>query len=48
LWFLELNGHTLTADDVDCVVVMFGVAEGSVPETELANWVRKNLAPLTT
>lgn len=43
-FFLELNGYTLTADDVQCVVVMLGVADGTLSETELAHWIRNNLA----
>jgi death-on-curing protein len=41
--FLALNGYTLTADDVQCVLIMLGVAESSVSESELADWVRKSL-----
>ena len=41
-FFLELNGWTLTADDVQCVLIMLGVADGRLSEMELANWVRKN------
>jgi death-on-curing protein len=44
-FFLALNGQTLTADDVDCVMVMLGVADGSVSEAKLAEWIRKCLIP---
>ena len=43
-FFLELNSYTLTADDVQCVVVMLGVADGTLSESELAQWIRNNLA----
>lgn len=44
-FFLELNGYTLNADDVDCVMVMLGVADGSISETKLAEWIEENTCP---
>jgi death on curing protein len=41
--FLELNGHTLIADDADCVATMLALAEGSIDDEELAEWVRRHL-----
>jgi death-on-curing protein len=41
-FFLELNGYTLGADDVECVMVMLGVADGSVSEAKLAAWIDMN------
>jgi death-on-curing protein len=41
-FFLELNGYTLGADDVECVMVMLGVADGSISEAKLAAWIDKN------
>jgi len=39
--FLALNGHQLVADDADCVMCMLAVAEGTMKETALAEWVRR-------
>lgn len=41
--FLALNGYDLTASDVDCVITMLAVAAGEIDETQLADWVRRNL-----
>jgi death-on-curing protein len=41
-FFLALNGQTLTADDVDCVVTMLALADGTLSEKELAGWIRAN------
>lgn len=43
--FLMLNGRELTASDADCVVMMLGVAAGTVGESELANWLRASTQP---
>ena len=43
-FFLELNGYSLTADDVQCVVIMLSVADSTASEAELADWIRLNLA----
>jgi death-on-curing protein len=43
--FLVLNGFELTADDAQCVLVMLSVAAGSFSETELAEWIRRNMKP---
>ena len=43
--FLVLNGFELTADDAQCVLVMLSVAAGSFSETELAEWIRRNMRP---
>ena len=42
--FLELNGSVVTADDVACVVVILTLADGSLSEAELADWVRRHIA----
>lgn len=44
--FLELNDHALAADDADCVLVMFRLAEGSIGEEEFAGRLRDHLRPL--
>jgi len=41
--FLDVNDYELTADDVQCVLIILGVADGSLSESELAGWIRKNL-----
>ena len=43
--FLPLNGYKLTATDGETVKVMLSVAEGTMPEEELANWLRANTRP---
>jgi death-on-curing protein len=42
-FFLALNGHVLTADDVQCVLTILALADGSLSETELAHWIRQNI-----
>jgi death-on-curing protein len=44
--FLVLNGFELTADDAQCVLVMLSVAAGSFSETELAEWIQRNIKPV--
>jgi death-on-curing protein len=41
--FLVLNGFQLAADDAQCVLVMLSVAAGSFSETELADWICRNM-----
>ena len=41
--FLALNGVELTANDVDCVLIMQDLAAGEITEAEFAAWVRNNL-----
>jgi death-on-curing protein len=43
-FFLALNRYTLTADDVQCVATILALADGSLSETELADWIRQNIA----
>ena len=45
--FLLLNGYELTATDADCVLTMVGVADGSVSEDELANWIRDHIEKIS-
>ena len=42
--FLTLNGYELLADDASCVVTVLRLAEGSLAESEFADWIRANLA----
>ena len=37
--FLELNGLTITADDLAMYPIFLGLAAGSVSESELAEWL---------
>ncbi|KNZ30619.1 MAG: death-on-curing protein [Methylibium sp. NZG] len=43
--FLELNGHELIANDVDCVMTMLKLAAGELSEPDFAAWVRANSKP---
>jgi death-on-curing protein len=43
--FLILNGHEIEVPEPEVVLVMLGVADGSVTEAELAAWVRKSMIP---
>ena len=43
--FLLLNGVTLDADDVALYPIYIGLAEGSLGESEFADWIRQHLAP---
>ena len=40
--FLALNGFDLTATDVEMYPVFLALAEGSLSEAELANWLTDN------
>ena len=42
--FLALNGHSLAANDVDCVLTMLAVASGELDEAAFAAWLRDHLA----
>ncbi len=44
--FLILNGYDLDADDAEIVRVMLAVADGTMPETALAEWIHSLLAPI--
>ncbi|HOW77141.1 MAG TPA: type II toxin-antitoxin system death-on-curing family toxin [Candidatus Competibacteraceae bacterium] len=39
--FLNLNGLDLTADDSSCVAIMLELAQGTLPENRLINWLRE-------
>jgi death-on-curing protein len=43
--FLELNGASFEANDAEAVVVMLGVADGSIDEHTLASWTRMQIHP---
>lgn len=40
--FLELNGSSLMAPEVEVVEMMLGVASGKVTERELSSWLERN------
>ena len=44
--FLALNGYEFTADDATCVTKFLDLAEGSLSETELVNWLCENISLL--
>ncbi len=44
--FLALNGQELIADDPSCLITMLRLAEGSLSETEFADWIRANTKPM--
>ena len=41
--FLLLNGLTLTASDVDCVLTIEKLADGTLSEADFAGWIRANV-----
>lgn len=43
--FLEKNGLSLTAPQVDAARIMLAVAAGGVDIDELAEWIRENVEP---
>lgn len=40
--FLAVNGYELVADDTGCVMTMLAVAAGTMDQTTLAEWIRRN------
>lgn len=40
--FLGINGHELDATDADVVAEMVALADGTVSEDELAEWIRRH------
>lgn len=40
--FLGMNGHDVSATDADVVAEMLALAEGSVSEEALAEWIRQH------
>jgi death-on-curing protein len=43
--FLMLNGFTLKANDVDCILTMLDVASGVLNEADFSSWLRLNIEP---
>lgn len=46
--FLRMNGIELTATEEETVIVMTGVADGSVDESTLASWIKTNSKSVRT
>jgi len=44
--FLYINDIEITATEVDAVITMLGVADGSIGEKQLADWLRANHQPM--
>lgn len=42
--FLEINGFEVTATEVDAVITILALADGSLSEEELVGWLQKNSA----
>ena len=40
--FVELNGYTITASEVDAYTTILALAAGDLSEDELADWFRRN------
>jgi death-on-curing protein len=40
--FLEINGIEITATEVDAVVTILALADGSLSESEIAQWLKAN------
>lgn len=43
--FLDLNGHVLTASEIDVVPVILSLAAGELSEPALREWVAQHMAP---
>ena len=41
--FLRLNGHRLTAPEIEAVIVIRQLAAGELDEASLAEWVRRHM-----
>lgn len=41
--FLALNGYFLAADDYACVITVLRLADGSLSESEYADWIRAHM-----
>jgi death-on-curing protein len=43
--FLAINDLDLDAPETEAVSMMLGLADGSIPEEDLASWIRSHLIP---
>jgi death-on-curing protein len=44
--FLSINGYRMTADQLEAITIMLGIASGTVAESALAAWLTVNIAPM--
>ncbi len=44
--FLRINGQRHVADQAEATLVVLSVASGAFAESELADWIRKNMKPV--
>lgn len=44
--FLALNGHSLSADDANCVATILALAAGDLSEPDFTAWLRRRATPL--
>ena len=44
--FLMLNGHELVSSPVENVLMILGVADGTLSEEDLTTWIRNNIQEL--
>ncbi|MCH8323343.1 MAG: type II toxin-antitoxin system death-on-curing family toxin, partial [Proteobacteria bacterium] len=42
--FLELNGKSLVADQIEAIEIIFALAAGEIGEKQLAEWIRVNMS----
>lgn len=45
--FLAMNGHRLTASPIDAIEAVLALAAGNLEEAQFADWIRKNISPLS-
>lgn len=45
VFFLELNGHRFTANEVDATLQTLALAASEIGEAEFAAWLRENVQP---
>lgn|SRR5665213_1001414 len=43
--FLLDHGHDIGANDAELLAIMLGVSDGSMSETQFAEWLRRNIIP---
>jgi death-on-curing protein len=43
--FVGLNGHSLEADDAECLSIWLVLADGGIDEAGMARWLRDHIAP---
>jgi len=43
--FLLDHGHDIGANDAELLAIMLGISDGSMSETQFAEWLRRNIIP---